>query len=662
MLRHTLAVWGAVADRANRLPFAALVRRCGFAVLLLLADIATNPAAGQPVDALGTAWRSPCNLAFSPDGNLLAVSDRTGGRVVLFDPGKRKLLRETVIQGQPAGLAWSGGRSSMLVAEYGAGTVAEFDPRSGKILRRLPVGLKPLGLAVANRRALLLVTHAAPDIFSVINLNDGKERARIPIPRQAESVAVTPDESLVVMGGFLPAGPASDPDAAAVVSVIDLDKLARLEDIRLPPGSTTVRGVTVSPDGHWAYLVHTVGRFNVPTTQIERGWINTNALSLIDLVKREHVATVLLDSIASGAADPWGVVVSHDGTALWVSLSGIHQLARIDLAGLHDLLDGKLDARPWLAKPGKHALGSTSIWQEIRDDRRQRVRLVDEPGALDAAKLIARVPLPGKGPRGLALRADGALLAVAIYYSGAVALLDPRSMEVSATLPLADSLPPDAVRRGEIAFHDATLCLQQWMSCATCHPGGHVDGLNWDLLNDGINNPKNTKSLLWSHKTPPAMFLGVRANMEVASEAGFRRILFREAEPVILEDTRAYLRSLRPEPSPYRQADGSLLESAKRGQAIFDSEATGCRRCHPAPLFTDLRSYDVGTAGPSDPSGTFDTPALVELWRTAPYLHDGSSLTLRDVLTTRNGNDRHGATSQLSKEQIDDLVVYLLSQ
>ena len=67
--------------------------------------------------------------------------------------------------------------------------------------------------------------------------------------------------------------------------------------------------------------------------------------------------TVLLDSIASGAADPWGVAVSRDGNTLWISLSGIHQLARIDLAGLHDLLDGKLDARPWLVKPGRHALG-----------------------------------------------------------------------------------------------------------------------------------------------------------------------------------------------------------------------------------------------------------------------------------------------------------------
>ena len=43
--------------------------------------------------------------------------------------------------------------------------------------------------------------------------------------------------------------------------------------------------------------------------------------------------------------------------------------------------------------------------------------------------------------------------------------------------------------------------------------------LNWDLLNDGVGNPKNTRSLLLAHKTPPAMFLGVRANAEAAVRA-----------------------------------------------------------------------------------------------------------------------------------------------
>ena len=54
-----------------------------------------------------------------------------------------------------------------------------------------------------------------------------------------------------------------------------------------------------------------------------------------------------------------------------------------------------------------------------------------------------------------------------------------------------------------------------------------------------------------------------------------------------------------------------------------------------------------------------DTPTLRGLWRTAPYLHDGSAPTLRDVLTTRNAMDRHGVTSGLSDAELDDLVAFL---
>jgi cytochrome c peroxidase len=57
----------------------------------------------------------------------------------------------------------------------------------------------------------------------------------------------------------------------------------------------------------------------------------------------------------------------------------------------------------------------------------------------------------------------------------------------------------------------------------------------------------------------------------------------------------------------------------------------------------------------------FDTPTLIEVWRTAPYLHDGSAATVRDVLTTHNPNGKHGNTSCLTLSQVDDLIDYILS-
>ena len=70
----------------------------------------------------------------------------------------------------------------------------------------------------------------------------------------------------------------------------------------------------------------------------------------------------------------------------------------------------------------------------------------------------------------------------------------------------------------------------------------------------------------------------------------------------------------------------------------------------------------MGTLGRFDkPADKFDTPTLVESWRTAPYLHDGSAATVRDVLTTRNPQGQHGATSSLSTQELNDLCAYLLS-
>ena len=121
----------------------------------------------------------------------------------------------------------------------------------------------------------------------------------------------------------------------------------------------------------------------------------------------------------------------------------------------------------------------------------------------------------------------------------------------------------------------------------------------------------------------------------------------------------AYLQSLKPVPSPYL-IDGQLTESARRGRTLF-AEA-GCADCHPSPLYTDMNAYEVGTGQGVDENASFDTPTLVELWRTAPYLHDGRTAELEEVLTRWNARGQHGRTSELNKAQLGDLIQFLLSQ
>ena len=62
-----------------------------------------------------------------------------------------------------------------------------------------------------------------------------------------------------------------------------------------------------------------------------------------------------------------------------------------------------------------------------------------------------------------------------------------------------------------------------------------------------------------------------------------------------------------------------------------------------------------------DTGKAFDTPSLVEVWRTAPYLHDGRAATIEDVLKKHNKDDKHGSTSNLTDQQIKNLAAYVLS-
>jgi hypothetical protein len=119
--------------------------------------------------------------------------------------------------------------------------------------------------------------------------------------------------------------------------------------------------------------------------------------------------------------------------------------------------------------------------------------------------------------------------------------------------------------------------------------------------------------------------------------------------------------------SPRRQTNGAMTPEAVAGKALFD--ASGCAACHSGPRLSDSNTglrHDVGTIKPSSGKRAgatldgFDTPALLGLWATAPYLHDGSAQTLKDVLTTANPAGRHGDLSSLSPAQIDQIVEYLL--
>ncbi len=54
-----------------------------------------------------------------------------------------------------------------------------------------------------------------------------------------------------------------------------------------------------------------------------------------------------------------------------------------------------------------------------------------------------------------------------------------------------------------------------------------------------------------------------------------------------------------------------------------------------------------------------NTPSLLGVARTAPYLHDGSMKTLKARILDGRATDLHGLTSKLTNAEVDDLVEYL---
>lgn len=583
-------------------------------------------------------YLSPESLVAAPDGKRLYIADVTGARIQVFDLQAGRVTREIGLPGSPGGLALSPDGARLYVSEAAVeGRAHEIDLKSGRLLRHFAVGHTPTAVSVGSGGKTLFVCNRFDDDVSIVDLASGKETGRLPVVREPVAAGLSRDGARLLVVNQLPSGAATAPPVASAVSILDVKARKVVKNVKLPNGSTGARGIAFSPDGKFAYVTHVLARYGLPTTQLDRGWVATSAVSVIDVAGARYIDTFLLDNVMRGAANPWGIDCSADGKWLCVTHAGTHEVSVINRAKVHE----KLDA----AKKAGAEKSSGAIVAPVND----------------LAFLVGmrkRVKLEGNGPRGLVVA--GGMACAVEYFSGTLAVLDLAVERAKAkSVSLGDQKAMSQARRGEMLFHDAEHCFQQWLSCATCHPtDGRVDALNWDLLLDGVGNPKNTKSLLHSHQTPPTTFTGARPNAEASVRAGIRFIEFvvrPEEDAAAIDD---YLRTLGPVASP-RLANGRLSAAAERGKEVY--RKAECARCHRAPYHTDQLTHRVGTGKGREKETPFVTPSLTECWRTAPYLHDGSAATIKDMLLKHNEGDAHGKTSGLTAKEIEDLVEYVLS-
>ena len=580
---------------------------------------------------------APVALAVSTNGNHIYIAESSPHQIAILNRVVNKIIDTITLPEQPSGLVISpSGDKLFVTAGSSNGFVFVIDTHSNKIVAQWRTGHTPEAPTITPNGKTLFVCNRFNNDISVLNATTGVETARVPVEREPVTAAITPDGKTLFIGNLLPAGSSIGDYTGSVVSVMDVLS-NKVTNIQLVNGSTSVKGICISPDGHYVFVVHILAHYQLPTMQVEGGWMNCSALSVIDVTRKKLVNTIVLDDPKLGAADPSSVACSADGQLLCVTHAGTHEVSIIDRQSLHDRLNHMGESNIISATAEKFP-NDFSVISGIR----------------------RRIQLAGNGPRSMVLIGNKAY--IGNYFSDDLEMIDINSENIIApvSIPLEINKKTMSIERhGEMLFNDATLCRQHWQSCASCHPGNaRTDALNWDLLNDGLGNPKNTKSLLLVHKTPPAMWLGVRESAELGVRSGFRFIEFAvrpEADSVAVD---TYLKSLKPVPSPHL-VNGLLSPAAERGKKVF--EEAECNRCHTPPLFSSQTLHNLHMGTGIDQDKPFAVPTLIEVWRTAPYLHDGRAATIREVLTKFNPSDCHASTSDLTDQELDNLIEYVIS-
>ncbi|MEM8859879.1 MAG: hypothetical protein AAGD96_16245, partial [Chloroflexota bacterium] len=129
--------------------------------------------------------------------------------------------------------------------------------------------------------------------------------------------------------------------------------------------------------------------------------------------------------------------------------------------------------------------------------------------------------------------------------------------------------------------------------------------------------------------------------------------------------------------TPNVPTPSTSVDAVETGRDLFIQ--MGCATCHGGPTWTssslsgigfpadpdqngmiDSQLHDVGTLNPRDVKGAtgFDVPSLLNVGVTAPYFHDGSMLTLEDVV--RSGHPSP-PNNQISEDDLPHLVSFLMS-
>ncbi|NDJ63014.1 MAG: hypothetical protein GYB67_17980 [Chloroflexi bacterium] len=549
-----------------------------------------------------------------------------------------------------------GPNARMVAANMLNNTATILVPEIGTVVAEIAVGLDPRGVAFTpdDRRALVV--------------NRGDSTLAI-IDTFSDTPMLT---HLIPLDGVWPYSVVAGDDGFAYVALNGSDSIA-VVDLQTDPAQPRVVGAIPVPDapagltlwGEFLYVTHfwsgEVTLIYTPQRRIVetiRTGLDTALFQALAIDRTRGLAYLPQTRLNAQTT-----VLTHDTAALpVVNVLDLRSLAispeqRLAL----DIADRPVNM-PFAAAVNRFAQPPRLYIANAGSDTVAEINL--GTGAVEA-----QVPV-GANPRGVRLNSDNSRLYVHNTLDGTISTVDTNTEEVIDVLPISNLTISVDVLLGAQLFHgaaDPRLSTGSWLSCASCHFDGQSDGRVWRGFPDG---PRNTPLLYGLPETVPYNW---SATWDELSDVEVK-IRDLQAGTGLIET----LRAVTPMGEPHDglspdldlltmylntlQAPGSAPPVAAarvaRGEAVFMAEA--CTDCHIPPAFTNLQSYDVGTGvSPLERRDTaFDTPSLRWLWLSAPYFHDGSAATLREVFELPG---EHQLVTRVAPADIDALVGYLLS-
>jgi YVTN family beta-propeller protein len=598
-----------------------------------------------PAVSQGPRYKTPLNMAISPNGKELYVACEASHTVIVVNVQTRQKVAEIQVGHHPTDVTFSPDGVKAYVSNRLDDTVSVIDVSSRKVIATIPVGDEPHGVLTDASGKHLYVLNTSADNISVIDTTTLKELKRLSTSRGPWSLSRSPDDSLIYVTNNLSRFVKFRTPSVSEITVIDTSR-AVVEDRIVIPAANLLQGVAWHPSGNFALITLNRTKNLVPMTRLLQGWTITNGLGIVwQDPKDGNVDQVLLDEPDMCFPDAADVAITPNGRLALVTSSGSNRIAVVDVPKLISMLE------------------TASIYE--------REHVFPNHLGKPTEFVIAHIPAKDS-PRGVLITPDGKTAFAANALDDSLTVIDLNRLEAVERLDLGGPKVITPVRHGERVFHSANIAFHRQFSCHSCHPDGHVDGLTYDIEPDGIGiSPVDNRTLRGILDTAPFKWEGTNPSLQ--RQCGPRlAVFFTRIQPFTPEELSAlenYICTIPRPPNRYRPLGAELTDAQRRGKKMFERTVTNdgrvipkvnrCVTCHFPPLYTDRRRHNIGTKLWLDRESDFDTPHLSNIYDSSPYLHNGIAETLEEIWTRYNPDDKHGVTNDMTKDQLNDLIEYI---